>query len=242
MKWLLPQPNNNSSNEHASAQKFDKTTGQIFTETTVPIQSFDDRNWARRSHMVPGVSYKDYRLETLSIKSFNNRGTDADLRNHQNDLDGRRKKSDLEGMKGARSLQEAAIECILQNISGVTLDGIQCLPSHIVRRVWGAVNARYVLVAHLMLHLTHRVQMYHVLQYLAHIFQNPPRIRWANYGSFQIPSNYHPAQISSTHIYECAYIKLLRFYHLIILDCFFLNTRPSQTVRSGQPRRSSYCQ
>lgn len=48
------------------------------------------------------------------------------------------------GPPGSRSLQEASIECILQNIQHITLEGIECLPEHIVRRVWDAVSKRSV--------------------------------------------------------------------------------------------------
>jgi hypothetical protein len=52
------------------------------------------------------------------------------------------------GFKGARSLQNAAIECILQNISDITLEGIECLPISIVRRLWDAINKRSVCLPH----------------------------------------------------------------------------------------------
>ena len=64
------------------------------------------------------------------------------LERHQNRLD-ELKNSSIRGVKGSRSLQLAAIECILENISDVTLDGIECLPTSIVRRIWHAVITRY---------------------------------------------------------------------------------------------------
>ncbi|KAH8661435.1 hypothetical protein BGZ60DRAFT_381263 [Tricladium varicosporioides] len=55
------------------------------------------------------------------------------------------KNSRVRGFRGSRSLQDTAIECILNNISDVTFEGMQCLPDQMVRRIWHAVNKRCLL-------------------------------------------------------------------------------------------------
>lgn len=53
-------------------------------------------------------------------------------------------KSPKRGSMGARSLQTAAFDTVLQYISDVTLEALECLPIQVVRRLWRAVNKRSV--------------------------------------------------------------------------------------------------
>jgi len=48
------------------------------------------------------------------------------------------------GFLGSRSLQDAAIECILQNITDITLEAIERLPIHVVQRIWDEAKKRLV--------------------------------------------------------------------------------------------------
>ena len=87
----------------------------------------------RTAHYRDDQDYDDY-IESLDEES-------RDLETRQKRLDGL-KNARVRGLKGARSLQDAAIECVLQNISDITLEGIECLPLPIVRRIWLAVTRR----------------------------------------------------------------------------------------------------
>jgi len=124
-------------------QKFDENSGQIYNETTVAIRSGDDRGWDRTGRVVVGPSYRDtgdYEVYLRNWRANKDTGDIDDYRNYMDSV----KNSKVRGLRGARSLQDAAIECILQNISDITLEGIECLPVQIVRRVWHAVNKRQV--------------------------------------------------------------------------------------------------
>ena len=149
MKWLVPKRNRitgwrGTGNERSditgwNSAKFDESTGQIYLETTAAIRTSDDLSWARECRLVKTADYRD----DLDYDDYVERLEEgrADLERYQIRLDGL-KNARLRGFKGARSLQDAAIECVLQNISDITLEGIECLPLPIVRRIWLAVNRR----------------------------------------------------------------------------------------------------
>jgi len=148
MKWLAPRRSLGIKRRSESRygmplgnHKFDELTGQIYTETTTAIQSSDDSNWTRKCRVVLGPTLRDSEDYAEQVKSW---GSSDDLSEHQKHLDNV-KNSKVNGRKGARSLQDATIECIIQNISDITLEGINCLPIQIVRRIWHAVNQRLVL-------------------------------------------------------------------------------------------------
>lgn len=149
MKWLLPRRRKTLRETRAEYrvprgnQKFDESTGQIYTESIAAIQTTDDRNWARKGRLVARPSYRDNVLYADYVKAWGKGTTGQDLGEYRQYLD-ELKNSRSKGLKGARSLQDSAIECILENISDVTLEGIQCLPHQIVRQVWYAVNKRLV--------------------------------------------------------------------------------------------------
>jgi hypothetical protein len=42
----------------------------------------------------------------------------------------------VEARKGARSLQDITIDCIVQHISEVTFDGLKYLPSQVLQKIW----------------------------------------------------------------------------------------------------------
>jgi hypothetical protein len=123
-------------------QKFDESTGQVYSETTAAIQSSDDQGWDRISRVVRGPSYRDDQLYEEYVKNWDKSKAPENLGEYQRYLDGV-KNSKVRGLKGARSLQDAAIECLLQNISEITLEAIECLPNQIVRQLWHAINQRW---------------------------------------------------------------------------------------------------
>ena len=44
--------------------------------------------------------------------------------------------------RGARSLRDCTVQCILENISDVTYEVIACIPSTLIRQLWYVVNKR----------------------------------------------------------------------------------------------------
>jgi hypothetical protein len=148
MRWLLPKrklgmKKSNSSPTTAPVhnQKFNEATGQVYTEKTASIQSSDDQNWTRQPRSIVEADYRDdddYREYAEAWEKSRSVGKLAEFQKY---LDGVRN-SRAKGFIGARSLQDSAIECILGNISDITLEGIECLPMQIVRRVWREVNKR----------------------------------------------------------------------------------------------------
>ena len=146
MKWLQRHRFNHRPappKATMGTQKFDANSGQIYNETTIAIQLGDDRGWDRTGRVVVGPSYRGIEEYEVYLNNWRENKAERDLGEYKNYLDGV-KNSKIRGGRGSRSLQDGAIECILQNISDITLEGIECLPVHIVRRVWHAVNKRYV--------------------------------------------------------------------------------------------------
>lgn len=102
--------------------KFDEATGQVYTETIVSISSGDDRNWTRNRRVVRERYEKDF----------------VGYEEPPND-------TNTGASKGARSLQDIAVESILRNLSDITLEHLECLPSQLLDRIWFEVNKRLVL-------------------------------------------------------------------------------------------------
>jgi hypothetical protein len=118
MEWLLPNRRTSSTSNWRSdaITNFDKFTGQVYIETTAPIQSSGDQGWPWR--------------RPAAVRDFS-----------------RSKRSqELQGgcFRGAKSLQDAAIECVMENISGLTLEAVECLPTKIVRRLLREIDSRLV--------------------------------------------------------------------------------------------------
>lgn len=88
------------------------TTKVVTTDTIV---SRDDTNWAYTRREL--VTFKKVLTETVT------RGQDR-------------------GIGGVSSLQKSSLECVAWNIDEVTLEGLECLPSHILQQLWDILNAR----------------------------------------------------------------------------------------------------
>ncbi|TVY40884.1 hypothetical protein LOCC1_G006488 [Lachnellula occidentalis] len=125
-------------------QKFDEATGQIYTETTAAIDTANDLDWTRRTVLAIGPDWREQEEVALvdAWKASQHRGVDPEtLGSYRGYLDNVRN-SRIWGFRGARSLQDVAVETILQSITEITLEGMQWLPIHLVRRIWHAVNKR----------------------------------------------------------------------------------------------------
>ena len=162
MKWLvskrkqsLKQRNLRPKTETVHNQKFDEATGQIYTEKTASIQSSDDRDWPWQTPMVAMSDIRDSVDYYEYLKAWEMGRSVENLGGYQSYLDAL-KNFRVIGFKGARTLQNSAIECILKNIEDITFEVIECLPRHIVRRVWRAVNQRSVIFSICF------TQMYHI--------------------------------------------------------------------------------
>lgn len=145
MKWLIPRRSRMKArlgvrDDRPGLERwtnFDESTGQVYSETTASIPLWDDRNWARGTRIVKGANYRNDEEYDHYVASHGTEGLPA----YQKHLD-RLRNSRIKGFEGARSLQDVAIECILENISDITLEGIECLPISILRRLWHAVTTR----------------------------------------------------------------------------------------------------
>jgi hypothetical protein len=128
----------------SSHHKFDESTGQVYSESTASIQDSDDRYWTRQTRVVVGPDYRDSD-DGISFSGASGGSTESEtsLGAYRDYLDAL-KNTRVRGLKGARSLQDCAVDCILNNISDVTFEGIACLPTTLVRRIWHAVNKRSV--------------------------------------------------------------------------------------------------
>ncbi|KAH7395674.1 hypothetical protein BKA64DRAFT_64684 [Cadophora sp. MPI-SDFR-AT-0126] len=90
--------------------KFDESSGQMYSETTISTQSNEERDWTR-----------PHRMSVKSVK-------------HQ-----------LRSQNGTRSLVNSAVETILENLTDLTFEGIDCLPKRLVLRIWILASERYVI-------------------------------------------------------------------------------------------------
>lgn len=124
MRLLRPQTNLRALPEgHIQSQwqtsKFDKSTGQVYTETTAAIQCSDDRNWTQEKYSQAYIT------------------DEFGLANHLWEF----RRDATASRKGkSRTLKDIAIQCIVRNISDATLELINCLPSELRRQVWDALK------------------------------------------------------------------------------------------------------
>lgn len=140
MKLLIPRhrpvierlPRARSTKKLWDCYKFDESTGQMYSEITAAIQSTDDGNWHSQAINLTDDSCAEARSWQ------NSPSTRADRRAHQQSLN-----CVNSAGRGTRSLQESAMECILKNISDVTLEVLKYLPSVILKRIWQTLISRY---------------------------------------------------------------------------------------------------
>jgi len=138
LKLRAPRARSKASNYMLSDNhKFDEATGQVYTETTASIQSTDDRDWTRRTL---GPGWRDSEDELQLKMSSRSQESLKDYREYLHSV----KSPKARRFKGVRSLQATSFESVLQHISDVTLEGLECLPIQVVRRLWHAMNRRSV--------------------------------------------------------------------------------------------------
>jgi hypothetical protein len=109
----------------SAALKYDDTTGQVFEETIAVFEVSGDLLWAQTHRK----ELKHQEFESAELEQWGTSFSEC--------FGGR-------VVRGARSLQDAAVECVLQNISDVTLEGIECLPIQLVKRIWDQLHRRSV--------------------------------------------------------------------------------------------------
>jgi len=119
-------------------QKYDANSGQVYNESTKSIgQARDwDAYWENRVYNAirkpaQGAGYLTEYKECVS--PYSKSWSDGNARLHN----GRT-------VRGTLSLQELAIEKIVDHISDMTLEVIKALPVLYVRRIWEELNKRYV--------------------------------------------------------------------------------------------------
>lgn len=117
--------------------KFDEETGQVYSETTASIPTSHDRNWFRLPPTA--IAKADFRDERDYSRGFR-----SELSMNCGDNLKKPKPKRPRSAKAVRSLQETAIECVIQNISNVTFEAIEYLPNQLVQRIWNEANRRSV--------------------------------------------------------------------------------------------------
>ena len=117
--------------------KFDEGTGQVYSETTASIPTSHDRNWFRLPPTdVAEADFRDRRDYSRDFRS--------DLSMNCGDNLKKPKSKPSTSAKAVRSLQETAIECVIQNISNITFEAIEYLPNPLVQQIWHEANRRSV--------------------------------------------------------------------------------------------------
>lgn len=177
--------------------KYDDSTGQVYSESTTAIQASDDSNWTSQTRLVVGPEYRDDGDAHSFVSTTDENESNIGAYHHH--IDGL-KNTRIRGLKGPRSLQDSAIECIIQNISDVTLEGISCLPPSLVRQLWHAISRRYFDMIPealfffrnpiLLNVISNSLQMPSFLRYLVHLLQASPRGRWRSNESAKILSRH----------------------------------------------------
>ena len=110
-----------------SNSNYDKDSGQLFFETTMPALTTKDREWTMLSHTVTQLHVEP---ETTK-RDFYGRP----VREHVEVAQG-------QGRRGARSLKDASIETIINNLRRMTDASIGCLPKQVVAEIWTIINKR----------------------------------------------------------------------------------------------------
>ncbi len=99
--------------------EFDEITGQVYTETNVPIPSNSDLDWVRL-HVVKEQHEQDHL------------GYAADEPN-------------IRPQKGVRSLQEMVMETTVDNLARYTAEYLAMLSTTVLKMLWDEVNRRLVI-------------------------------------------------------------------------------------------------
>jgi hypothetical protein len=117
--------------------KFDEGTGQVYSETTASIPTSNDRNWFRLPPTA--IAEADFRDERDYGMGFQ-----PELSMNCGDSLKKPRAKRSRRAKAVRSLQETAIECVIQNISNVTFEAIEYLPNQLIQQIWHEANRRSV--------------------------------------------------------------------------------------------------
>jgi hypothetical protein len=119
---LLGLKSSKSRQPHLPIQdgdKFDETTGQVYTEANVSIPSSSDLNWVRL-HVVKEQSEQDHIGYT----------------SHE---------PNIRPKKGVRSLQEMVMETTVDNLAIYTAEYLAMLSTTVLKTLWDEVNRRLVI-------------------------------------------------------------------------------------------------
>ena len=99
--------------------KFDEITGQVYTETNVPIPSSSDLDWVRL-HVVKEQFEQDH----LGYAAH---------------------ETNIRPQKGVRSLREMVMETTVDNLAIYTAEYLAMLSTTVLKTLWDEVNRRLVI-------------------------------------------------------------------------------------------------
>lgn len=122
--------------------RVDESTGQVYAEGTASIQSTDDRGWTRKPCLGPNQCIRDETIyhESASASGLDQEGTYSEFTEYMKAPKDYGIKSD----RRVRSLKDSSFECVLNNATHLTLEGLQYLPLHLIQLLWDSVNERSV--------------------------------------------------------------------------------------------------
>lgn len=100
--------------------KYDEASGQVYTETSVPVTS-SDRDWTRQRRVARETRGRDH------VGCDPAYGT---------------KPRGFRPSKGVRSLQDIAIDATLANLGNITAEYLESLPLPFLDRIWDEVEQR----------------------------------------------------------------------------------------------------
>ncbi|RKF59109.1 putative cbs domain-containing protein [Golovinomyces cichoracearum] len=129
-KWYIetrknrPKPSRFERNH--TDHRFDKATGQIYTETIVGSQVGDDKFWQHRPNITPNIGHHE---RTLDIAALNQRQKKANF-------------------KGTRSLLLTSLEGIVSNVYNLTSPLVELLSPQLIELLWKTLSERSLVSFH----------------------------------------------------------------------------------------------
>jgi hypothetical protein len=100
--------------------KYDEASGQVYTETSVPI-SGGDQDWTRLRR----VAREERETEHIGYEPAYGAKAEG-----------------ARASKGARSLQDIAIDATLDYLAGISVEYLKSLPTALLDRIWDEVDQR----------------------------------------------------------------------------------------------------
>ncbi|KAL3426328.1 cbs domain-containing protein [Phlyctema vagabunda] len=130
-KWALLKRSSNRGRDAGPStprqRQYEDSTGQVFDETIVPMQTTSDHQWTRQDVVAS---------DPYCARNF------REYWDHCNQSNKYEQVLEVKPAKGARSLADIVVEFLVQNVADITPEALECLPLQVVRRLWVEVSHR----------------------------------------------------------------------------------------------------